>query len=410
MISRNDSCFVPLKFEETAEKPRVDSREKLEARQERLKGCAPVCDRQLSGDSSVAGAPGSEGGPFPAAVTFAELQGSGPAEPKWLWHGYLAAGSMTLVTGLWRSGKTTLLSVLLSRLGAGGMLGGRALAEGRAVVISEEDKSLWRMRGQTLAFGPDVSWYCRPFVIKPSLKDWEAFLDQIQQDHDERERIDLLVVDGLANLSPLRSENEAGEMLKTLRPLQTLASRGMSVWISHHPSKKRTRAGLAARGSGALPGFVDIIVEMGRVSQRGNDRRRRLRAYSRYPETPAQWVIERTPDGRDYVSLGESTQLSFERGWPIMKRILERAEGRLTWRQIVQRWPENETAPAKTTISRWLDRLLQDREVSREGRGTSSDPFVYLLPGMEIKWQDDMLNAALVRAFEAEPAPKRRRR
>src|SRR5437879_2901396 len=77
----------------------------------------------------------------------------------------------------------------------------------------------------------------------------------------EREKIDLLVIDGLANLSPMRSENETGEMLKTLQPLDALTARGMSVWISHHPSKGRARRGQAARGSGALSGFVDIILE-----------------------------------------------------------------------------------------------------------------------------------------------------
>ena len=129
------------------------------------------------------------------------------------------------------------------------------------------------------------------------------------------------------------------------------------------------------------------------------DRRRRLRAYSRYHETPAKWVIELTPDGTDYLSLGESAQPTMERGWPVMKKILERAEGRLTWQQLRRRWPEGMAAPSKSTIHRWLDQLLQDRQVLREGGGSRNDPYVYLLPGMEIKWQDDMLKS-LVGEFE----------
>ena len=42
--------------------------------------------------------------------------------------------------------------------------------------------------------------------------------------------------------------------------------------------------------------------------------------------------------------------------------------------------------------------LLQDRQILREGRGTRNNPHVYLLPGMEIKWQDDMLKG-LVRKW-----------
>jgi AAA domain len=38
-----------------------------------------------------------------------------PAAPlSWLWHGYLAAGNVTLLTSQWKSGKTTLLAVLLA--------------------------------------------------------------------------------------------------------------------------------------------------------------------------------------------------------------------------------------------------------------------------------------------------------
>ena len=40
----------------------------------------------------------------------------------WLWRGYLAPGQLTLLTSLWKSGKTTLLSVLLALLHQGGEL------------------------------------------------------------------------------------------------------------------------------------------------------------------------------------------------------------------------------------------------------------------------------------------------
>jgi AAA domain-containing protein len=36
--------------------------------------------------------------------------------PTWLWPGYLGAGRVTLLTSQWKSGKTTLVSLLLARL------------------------------------------------------------------------------------------------------------------------------------------------------------------------------------------------------------------------------------------------------------------------------------------------------
>jgi AAA domain len=56
--------------------------------------------------------------------------------PTWLWHGYLGPGKITLLTSQWKSGKTTLVSLLLARLPQGGQLAGLAVAPAKAFVIS----------------------------------------------------------------------------------------------------------------------------------------------------------------------------------------------------------------------------------------------------------------------------------
>ena len=388
MVSTNNSCLIPMNFEippqQTAgEKKAVSGHPPCETKEE----IAPVIAKKGVRH-------------FAAPLSSAELERAGPVKTEWLWGGYLAPGSVTLLTSLWKSGKSTLIAVLLEQMKEGGKLAGLALRAGRAVVISEEPASLWARRNRLLGFGPHLSWYCQPFFGQPRMEDWQLLLAEIGRMH-EQQKIDLLVIDSLAKLAPLSRENDAGEMLKALEPLERLAQAGMSVLILHHPRKGKYRPGQAARGSGALLAFVDIFIEMERVSRRNpKDRRRRLLAFSRYSETPTKWVIELTEDGVDYVSLGPSGEPEFDKGWPVMKSILERAEGRLTWRQIVQRWPQELPRPAKTTMSRWLDQMLQERQILREGRGTKHDPYVYLLPGMEIRWQDDMLRG-LVRGWQA---------
>jgi hypothetical protein len=125
---------------------------------------------------------------------------------------------------------------------------------------------------------------------------------QVGRLHD-REPVDLMAIDSLANLAPLRNENDAVEMLKALAPLQRLTARGLSVLLGHHPRKGPVVPGHAARRSGALSAYVDIVLEMQAVCRRKpQDRRRRLRAYSRYAATPPTWVIEWTADGTDYRS------------------------------------------------------------------------------------------------------------
>ena len=81
-----------------------------------------------------------------------------------------------------------------------------------------------------------MHWFCKPFLGKPTTEQWLDLLAQIGRMHD-RQPVDLLAIDPLANLAPMRSENDAAEMLNALAPLQRLTSRGVSVLLCHHPRK-----------------------------------------------------------------------------------------------------------------------------------------------------------------------------
>ncbi len=350
----------------------------------------PIADASPDARTNLSQAVIPQADPY-ALLSYGDLKPSPATQRDWLWQGYLLPGAVTLLTSLWKSGKSTLLSVLLARLKAGGVLAGLPVRAGRAVVISEEPPELWWDRGQNLALDGHVQWICRPFRGKPTTEQWLDLLDQVGRMHD-RQPVDLLAIDSLANLAPLRSENDAGEMLKAVAPLQQLTTRGLSVLLSHHPRKGTIVPGQAARGSGALSGFADIIVEMEPVCRRNRkDRRRRLRAYSRYAATPPAWVIEWTANGADYLGLGPSAEPDFERGWPALQALLANTAGPLTRRAILRAWPESVPAPAKQTLWLWLDRLVREGHVLRNGRGTCKEPYSYQLPGMLEKWQANFM-------------------
>jgi hypothetical protein len=96
---------------------------------------------------------------------------------SWLWQGFLAAANVTLLTSQWKSGKTTLISILLSRLREPGSLAGvpiGPLKTGRAVIVSEETRAQWRIRHQKLDLR-HVYFICQPFKGKPSLNEWLAW-------------------------------------------------------------------------------------------------------------------------------------------------------------------------------------------------------------------------------------------
>jgi hypothetical protein len=178
----------------------------------------------------------------------------------------------------------------------------------------------------------------------------------------------------------------------------------VSVLLSHHPRKGRVVPGQAARGSGALPACVDVSLEMHAVCLRNpKDRRRRLRAYSRYAATPPSWVIEWTADGTDYVGLGPSAEPEFEHGWPVLLGLLEHAEGPMTRGDVFRAWPDSAAAPAKKTLWKWLGRVVREGHVLQQGRGSRKEPYRYSLPGMTEKWQAQIL-ADLTRGLQRESA------
>jgi hypothetical protein len=341
--------------------------------------------------------PRPDPGPY-RPLSYADLHTTGPAQSPWLWRGYLAPGLVTLLTSQWKLGKSTLLAVLLARLKAGGELAGFPLRPGKAVVVSEESPALWYQRGRSLAFGEHVCWFCRPFRGKPRPDEWLALIEQVGRIHDAH-AADLVVFDSLANLSPARSENDAAEVLKTLLPLQRLTGRGLAVLLLHHPRKGPVLPGQAARGSGALTGYVDICLEMHRVTRRNlNDRRRRLLAFSRHECTPPCWVIELTADGTDYRALGESAELTFADGWPLVQSLLAAADGPRTRKELLRDWSDPYRHPPGQVLWKWLDQAVRQGAVERDGHGTRRDPYRYSLPGMVEKWQ-----AQFVEEFNRRP-------
>ncbi len=328
-------------------------------------------------------APATGPGPRPATADLRALPGFWSAEGNratagalsWLWHGYLAAGNVTLLTSQWKSGKTTLLAVLLARMATGGHLAGLAVKPARAVVISEECHFNWQQRDRKLHFGSNVGWLCRPFAGKPSKEDWALLIDSVVHARS-RDGIDLVVIDPLVNFLPGHRENSAEGLIEVLMQLQRLTSLGVAVLILHHPRKGQVRAGQAARGSGVLGGYADIVLEMRWYSQAADaDRRRVIEGYWRHDETPRRLVIELTADGTDYLSLGDRTEDDFNANGKIVQGLLQAAGRPLTRAEIRRRWPENRTRPDEATIWRWLQRLVAEGTVHQEGGGRRNDPF-----------------------------------
>lgn len=317
-----------------------------------------------------------------------ELTALAPAGVAWLWHGLLAAGNITLLTSMWKAGKTTLLALLLSRRKNGGALAGLDVKPGKTLVVTEETPELWAERARALDFGGQAYFIPRPFRGIPSPEQWHALLSQVLDARD-RLGIDLAVFDPIAPL--LRCENQAQAVLGALAPLAELTHAGMGVLLLHHPSKgkKGEQEGHAARGSGAMIGHVDIAIEMRHPGGDLGTRRRRFLAMSRHAATPRLLHLELRDDGLDYVAVTRSeADDAYSAGWEALRLIFEDAPQKLTRHDILCEWPDDfDNKPAATTLRSWLDQAVAAGAIAVEGNGRKCDPLRYWLPARENYWR-----------------------
>jgi hypothetical protein len=325
-----------------------------------------------------------------------------PCTPlAWLWHGYLGPGKVTLLTSQWKSGKTTLLALLLARMQQGGHLAGLAVAPAKAFVISEEGESDWRKRFRHLGIRDQVDLLCRPFTARPSMAQWLSLVETAAALR-QRRGSDLVVIDSLGYFLPAHSENSASAMLECLTPLQRLTSAGMAVLLPHHPNKGKTVAGQAARGSGALPGFVDVIIEKGYYAHPDDpDRRRRLVAFSRHDDTPRHLLVELNADGTDYAVVQSGVEAALGDSWPAVVHALTEAHSKLTRQEILDNWSPDYSKPDAATLWRWLSRAVAQGIVRQEGTGRPRDPFRYWLPQREPLLRPEGGSAEALQAWNA---------
>jgi len=88
-------------------------------------------------------------------------------------------------------------------------------------------------------------------------------------------------------------------------PLNSIAEIA-ALLLVHHIRKSDGGEGTASRGSGALPAFVDTIVELRRHDANNKTSTKRvLTAYGRWDETPAELVIELDQGAKEYRDCGD---------------------------------------------------------------------------------------------------------
>lgn len=312
-----------------------------------------------------------------------------PANDKWLWDGFVSRGGVTLLSALWKAGKSTLLSHLVRAFdGRTTEFLGREITPARVLYVSEEHEELWAERRDELGIGDHVGMICRPFKGRPSPAEWAAFIGVIVNAVVEY-RFDVVVFDTISKLWPVREENDAGQVEDALMPVWNVTNQGAGLLMVHHNRKSDGKEFTGMRGSGGLPAFCETLIEFRRNTDESRDCKRVLTSAGRYRETPPKLLIELTPAG--YVSHGDpddpdNRALVKLPGWrDRLDHVIPDKPPGLTVDEIhaaLKQSPDANTMRNQDLIA-VLNGRFDGGELLRVGKGVKGSAFRYYRPNIE---------------------------
>jgi hypothetical protein len=310
-----------------------------------------------------------------------------PSTTEWLWHGLIARRQVTLFTSQWKAGKTTLITGLLQQFGAGGKFLDRPVATGKVLIVSEESRDVWAERVRRMPIGEHCRLLARPFPRRPTAEAWDRLIE-LGMEMQATGQLDLLVIDPLAKFIPGSSDGDINSLEQMLDPLRCLTDGGAGVIILHHPRKRKSEEGSTARGHSGLLAAVDIIIELSRFgSLQSDERRRKLYAVSRFPETPNRLVYEWDKSGR-FNFLGDPLGARFKENWEVLHAILAKRTVSATHQELLMDWPADQEKPAAPTLYEWLNRAFEQKLLRRQGTGRREDPYRYRLENEDDEYWD----------------------
>ncbi|HYE78515.1 MAG TPA: AAA family ATPase, partial [bacterium] len=299
-----------------------------------------------------------------------------PDGTKWLWEGFLSRGGVTLFSALWKIGKTTLLGYLVRSFdGRSTEFLGQKVTPSKVLYVTEEHEELWAERRDELGIADHVGMVCRPFRGKPSPAEWVQFIGKLVEAVAEHQ-FDLVILDTISKLWPVREENDASQVEEALMPLWSITNTGAALFLVHHTRKAGGGEFTGSRGSGGLPAFCETLIEFRRAEDNTKDPKRVLNAKGRYKDTPDKLLIELTPAG--YVSHGDpddpTVRATFgENLWKQRgAEIIPTAPPGITLDDFIHNLGDN--GARREVIIEWLAQRVEDGEFIQTGKGTKGSP------------------------------------
>jgi len=202
---------------------------------------------------------------------------------------------VSVIGGLPKIGKSTLVFWMTKALASGQPFLGRKTTPARTLLLTEERAMSLNEKRKLFAIGDDdVHILMRHEAVGMP---WKLTM-RLACTHCRKHGLQLLVIDSWDKWATTRSdaENSAGDTLANLAPVMDAAATGLAVAIVHHQRDAPGRHGARLRGSNALAGGADVILELERSEiEDANPADRIVRGTSRLLGTPAELPFSWNP-------------------------------------------------------------------------------------------------------------------
>jgi len=298
--------------------------------------------------------------PSPASVL--------PESPTtWIWHGLIAPGCITVLSGDGRVGKSRFVRAVVGHRRRGQPFLGLAVSRGTSIVASEEHARFWEWQLKYARIDGSAMYHIEAHPgVPPSEADFERLL-RIAVAARQSHGVDLFVFDPLSRFVPDLGDAPLDSIADRLRPI---TDAGVAVLLVDPPRPM-------------IPApFADIHLELRRVSLTNpSTGRRRLIAHRGFAETPASLRFAMDYHWSTGRLLSERSRPDDPPYWPTLKQLLEQSPGKRTRNELHAQWPNAAQRPSKITLWRWLEAAWAQGQLDREGMGTTKEPYRYGLAG-----------------------------
>jgi hypothetical protein len=306
--------------------------------------------------------------------TGAEIESETPAQVPWVACPWVAEGASTELVGRIKSaGKTTFARHLVSAVLDGKPFMSQPTRKTSVVYLTEQNATSLRQGMKRTGLLGRKDFFVLYFKDASSVR-WPS-VARAAVAECKRRNAKLLVIDTLTQFAGIAGdgENNAGDALAVMRPLQQAAAEGISVLAVRHERKSGGSVGDSGRGSSAFGGAVDIVLSLRRPEGSHKRNVRLIQALSRFDETPTDMLIELTEEG--YRSLGEPGDVAIEQERLNIIDALPNEEKKALDIEALC----DATDMSRAQLQRRLDELLKDGKIFKTGRGRKGSAFRYFV-------------------------------